>query len=58
MQMHRCIASILGTKIMDKDEKYIGNPLSIGKRGILNFEALTNKVKSRLSSWKIALLSE
>ena len=37
---------------MDKDEKYLGNRLSLKRNRHLGFESLTNKIKIRISSWQ------
>lgn len=39
-------------------ERYLDNPLPLNKRKGVTFEALINKVKSNIASWKAPLLSQ
>lgn len=39
-------------------ERYLDNPLPLNKRKGVTFEALINKVKSKIASWKAPLLSQ
>lgn len=50
----RCgsIAVILGVGFLTDNEKYLGNPLIIGKNKCKTFEPLINKVNSKIKSWQ------
>ena len=57
---NRCnnVAKALGVRFMDKNEKYLGNPLFLKKRKDLSFEPLVSKNKNKINSWRIPLLSQ
>lgn len=43
----RTIVTALGMRIMEKDEKYLGNPLMIRRNKNMCFGALINKIKDQ-----------
>lgn len=43
---------------MEINEKYLGKPLFVKRNKNPRFEALINKIKSRIGSWQIPLLSQ
>lgn len=51
------ITMMLGVRLMDKDEKYLENPLTLRRRKSISFD-LVLKIKSKISSWKSSLLSQ
>lgn len=52
------IIKLLGVRLMNKDEKYLGNPLMVGKRKSTSFDALVLKIISKITLWKFSLLSQ
>ena len=54
----KSIAAILGVRFLIDNEKYLGDPLIIGKNNCKTFEPLINRVKSKVKSWQAPLLSQ
>lgn len=56
----RCreLTKILGVKLMDSNEKYLGNPIINNRSKNTNFLALISKIKCRIMSWQANFLSQ
>ena len=52
----RELIRILGVRLMNDDEKYLGNPIVRKKNKNNNSQSLISKVKCRIMSWPAHLL--
>lgn len=46
------ITKMLGVGLMNKDDKYLGNPLVLGRWKPTSYDSLVLKIKSKISLWK------
>lgn len=46
------ITKMLGVRLMNKDDKYLGNPLVLGRWKSTSYDSLVLKIKSKINLWK------
>lgn len=54
----KTIQRVLNMRLLEKGERYLGNPLFLSQNRSKDFEFLKTKVQNRLESWKSKLLSQ
>ncbi|KAL0453322.1 UNVERIFIED_CONTAM: LINE-1 retrotransposable element O protein [Sesamum latifolium] len=52
------LANVLGVRVVDKHEKYLGLPAFVGRSKREVFQFIKDKVWSRLQSWRCQMLSQ